>query len=117
LDHGVRSRYKPYDVDLRFSRSGPKYLVWKVVNGQSISNAEATLTYGAQAGGLHVQFRFDDLIPDGSEIFCKRALSTHGALFELDLDRQVSTLGGLVKVAKPDEVAPYPCAFVDTLPE
>ena len=107
----------PTDTVIRFARKTEGYLVWKVVDGQPTTSAAVTVTPTKQDSALHLAFWFDDLIPSSPSPFCKRALSTHGAYFELDFDPQNLTLSGVVKVAKPDQPPPYVCGFVDTLPK
>jgi hypothetical protein len=115
-DHEVRSeQVNPTELYLDFIRGNDgAYVVGKPENGRFSPRAAAEVSRSPKGTGLHIKFRLDTLIPSGSSPFCMRALSSHGAQFELEFDPDNPGLSGRVLVAAPGEsVDPYTCAFVD----
>lgn len=117
-DPNQPTKYDSDDVTFEFAPGVKGYSVWRMERGKAVGvPADVKITKGERRGQLKLSFTRDDLGDLGSRVDCKRTYPGHGATFDWTFNSTNATLGGPIKVAKPDgNRLPYKCAEAQLLP-
>jgi hypothetical protein len=112
------SSYDYDDITYKFAPGVNGYSVWRMERGKTMgAEADVKITRGEHRGQLKLLFTRDDLGDLGSRVICKQTYVGHGATFYWTFNSMSATLGGPIKVAKPDgNRQPYKCAEARSLP-